>query len=150
MHTPKIIISIATITVLFVGQTFAQQYSSNPVPSNGGQQQPMNQGQPNYQGQPNPQPSPEDKAQRTAKHLQKKLGLSPDQANQVYNLTLAHEQEKARYENSIVGLLNPQQQQTYSQMRADEQAKRDAQRQQNGNNAGSGYNDPYNGGQNPK
>jgi Spy/CpxP family protein refolding chaperone len=126
-----LLIILALIVIEVQAQTQGNNQNYN---TNYGQQ-----GQNNYtnQGQNGPATTPQDKAQRTANHLQKKLGLSPDQASQIYNLTLAHEQAKIDYDNACNNVLTPAQQQTWAQLKADEQARKDANRQQNGNNQGA-------------
>ncbi len=103
------------------------------------------------QGQAQTTPlTPEQKAQKTQKHLQKKLGLSQDQAMNVYDMTLAHinklqalkaqkaggqkiegaaKQEKANYETSINSLLTAEQQQKWLQLKTEMKAKHDAKKQ---------------------
>ncbi|HSZ71051.1 MAG TPA: hypothetical protein VK750_00140 [Cytophagaceae bacterium] len=135
------IFALLVCFISFAGQSFAQQGSNN-------------------QGQ---SATPEQKAQRATAHLQKKLGLSQDQASQMYNITLAHinkmqglksqkasgqkglgddvKQERANYDNAIGSLLTPAQQQTWTQLKAEQQAKHDA-RKQNGGKPSTGNSDP--------
>ena len=123
-----------------------QNYNSNSNYSQQGQ----NNSNFNNQGKSAQTLTPQDKAQKTANHLQKKLGLSPDQASQIYNLTLAHEQAKIDYDNACINVLSPEQQQVWTQLKAEEQAKREANQQQKGNNSsyintnGNGNNMPTN------
>lgn len=88
--------------------------------------------------------TPEQKAQKTQKHLQKKLGLSQDQALNVYDITLTHinklqalkaqknsgqkidgaaKQEKVNYDTAINQLLTATQQQQWIQLKAEAKAK---------------------------
>jgi hypothetical protein len=106
------------------------------------------------QGQDQTTPlTPEQKAQRTQKHLQKRLGLSQDQALNVYNITLAHinklqalkaqkangqkidgaaKQEKTNYDAAINQLLTADQLQKWIQLKAEVKAKHDAKKQSEG------------------
>ena len=161
MKKTNLIFSVCLFALLSITSVMAQQTQSNTNPQNQNNK---------------PQLTPEEKAQHATAHLTKKLGLSQDQATQVYNLTLTHvnnmqslrankangqkqgpaiKQAKNDYDTAINGLLTPAQQQTWSQLKAQEQAKREAKKQQGGsqpNNQNTNVNQPdtesddYNGG----
>jgi protein CpxP len=102
--------------------------------------------------------TPEQKAQKQADHLQKKLGLSEEQKMKVYDLNLARitqskalrdknkssdnkqgskeEFQKIRtdYDKGLTSILNDDQQKTWAQMKADAKAKKDAHHAQKGSN----------------
>ncbi|MDB5273969.1 MAG: hypothetical protein JWO58_2336 [Chitinophagaceae bacterium] len=154
MKKTNIIFSFCLFALLSITSVIAQQTQNNNKPSL----------------------TPEEKAQRATAHLTKKLGLSQDQSTQVYNITLAHvnkmqglrankangqkqgpaiKQTKNDYDAAINAVLTPAQQQTWAQLKTREQAKRDAKKQQVGNqpnNPNTNVNQPdtesddYNGG----
>ena len=148
----SVLFVISTITTNINAQTTQQEQatSENDHRRNDTERQSEN---------PKENLTPEQKAQKQADHLQKKLGLSEEQKMKVYDLNLARvtqskalrdknkvsinkqgskeEIQKIRtdYDKGLTSILNDDQQKIWTQMKVDAKAKKDARHAQKGSNS---------------
>lgn len=148
--------------MLFVASAFtatlnAQNTQTNNQPQGTGTYPAQKNGESESLGQDKKESlTPEQKAQKQADILQKKLGLSEDQKTKVYDLNYSritktkalreknktNENKQATreqfqkirtdYDTGLKGILNDDQQKSWEKLKADAKAKREAHRQQHG------------------